>query len=331
MNLFTYTVDDVMANLNHAPDLYENFKRLQESNAHVRQLILSSTGEIYLPHTFKVIGDPRVCVANALTELWFYAKDKNRIDGEDKSSILNAPYSGLLCASSELITAVEELNSIKQDFKRCIVALRDEDKKKKVKFQFTGYIKNDPLYQEAMRRAGISGLNLTACYRQIRVLDQNLHSVRWIWQRNPKSVEKRRVKDLLDSLGNNAYGGKPDIRGMLQRILSSMNPTDYVAEVKSKNPKLRANLTYLAEGANYNLAERKSIACSGILLTPGEHLPPNIAWKDKPVPLSTEGGALESSIKERWTTESIVEDQPFVKETKLHFYKPGHMPVDGDK
>jgi hypothetical protein len=305
-----------MPNLNLVTELYSTFQSLQEANARVRNLILSSSGDIYLPHTFKVVGDARLCVANALTELWFYSADNDRMHGD--AIAVNVPYSGLLCASAELITAAHSLNVAKAAFKQCVVALRDEDKQKNIKFQFVGYMKNDSHYQEAMRRAGIGGLNLMACYRQVKVLDEDLKAVRWVWQIKPKSIEKKKVQDLLDSLDSNAYAGKNDIREMLKRILSGLKPTDYVAEIKAKSPKLRANLTYLAEGADPSSAVRKSIACSGILLTPSDRLPPNIAWKDRP----------DDKTKGRWTTSSTIEAEPFVPATKLHFYREGCMPSD---
>lgn len=312
-----------MANLNTVTLLYETFKQLNEHNQRVRELILASTGEIYLPHTFKPLGDARSCVASALTDIWFTPQDKNRVKDDAAPIINNVPHSGLLCASAELIAAVEDLNRAKANFKTCVVALRDADTKNNVKFQFTGYMKNDPVYQEAMRRVGIGGLDLVACYRNIKVLDENLHAVRWVWQIKPKGIEKRQVQDLLKSLENNAYSGegKSDIREMLFRILSGMNPTDYVAEVKSKLPKLRANLVYLATGADPSTAIRKPIACSGVLLTRGERLPPNIAWKDMP----------DRSTKERWSSSSTIEPEPFVAKTKLHFYKDGCMPSPAKK
>lgn len=289
-----------MANFAPVSGLYDSFNRLSKFNALVSELISTSTLPIWFPPG-ETIGQSNALVsAKSLTEMWL-------LTNEEKMHQVHYPMSGLVCANREMLEAICQLNDAKDAFKNVIVKIRSGSKHK---FDFEGQLVSDPEFKGIMNQRGLSRIDLMACYRKIRILPEKTSAVSWSWAFKPAGVEKILVSDLIDVVRAGKYG---DSDYML-RVLNSMNMNDYVAEKKSKPAQLKVNIRLDSDS---EFTEWHPFACSGIMVLQSEEMLPSksIIWR-----------SIDDSKKRGSRSDSILEKNPFVPNTKLYLYRPGHMP-----
>lgn len=290
-----------MANVNAVSGLYNAFQDLTRSNLVVREMINNSPLPVWLPPHYTGCPSPTQTCSTLLTELW-------NLDPHEQVERSTYPPSGLICASPQLIVAIQDLNSAKNRFKATIKGIRTSKKK----FNFEGKLKEDPEFKEVMYKKGLSRIDLMACYRQIRVLPPNVQAVSWSWALQAASVEKIRVSDLIDRLCSGTYGQDD----YMLNSLANMNPNDFIVERKKKSPQLKVNIKIVGNEDSDSDGWFSS-ACSGVMVIQ-EHALPNpagIIWRDE-----------KDSVKRGSRCKSVFEDDPFIRDTKLYLYKPGLMP-----
>ncbi len=288
-----------MANLDGITKFRMSFKALAEINAVVRARLAQCDGQLFLPHSYEAPANVRVVIADEMTRLFH----KNVGDAE-------VPRSGVLCIDESLVPDIQKLTDAKADFKKNVQALRGPTKKYNNDVEEA--LAKDKEFVDEMRRAGLSRLDLTACYRTIRVLPNNVHSLRWSWGTTHRGVHMVEVRELKDRLKDDPS----DIADMVLKAIQGMKDKECVAEIKKKNPRLMANIV-LTDG------ERDQVACSGVMVMPCKKLPPVMAWRDLP-------GDDDRKIKNRPKDKSI-EDTPIYEKSPFYFYLPGKMPEKKEK
>src|SRR5690554_674075 len=92
-------------------------------------------------------------------------------------------YAGIVCASDETVSIVEQLNETKAHFKETILKIRNLASGKPVGSRET-------VLKKALKSAGIQTLNLRECYRQIRVMPPQLESMSWTWATSHARIQK---------------------------------------------------------------------------------------------------------------------------------------------
>lgn len=289
-----------MANFAPVSGLYDSFTRLSKLNTLVSDLLSSSTLPVWFPPGDPIGESCQVVSAKSLTKMWLLSND-------EKIQQALYPMSGLVCANKEMLEAIHELNEAKNAFKDLIVKIRAGSKHK---FDFEGQLLADPEFKGIMNQRGLSRIDLMACYRKIRVLPENTSAVSWSWAFKPASVEKILVADLIDVVRAGRYGESD----YMLRILNTMNMNDYIAEKKSKPAQLKVNIQLDSDS---EFSEWHPFACSGIMVLQSEEMlpPKSVTWR-----------SINDSKKRGSRCISILENDPFIPNTKLYLYRPGLMP-----
>lgn len=272
------------------------FKELAEQAFAVRGDLARMEGALFLPHSYLAPANVRNLIAGELTRL--FHKD---------AGYPEVPRSGVLCINDDLATKIRSLNSAKDSFCEAVKVLRGPNQKYNHSIE-EALIKDEAFVAE-MKRAGLARLDLISCYRAIRVLPPDIHSLRWSWGTTHRGVHKLKISDLRARLKEDPS----DIAEMVLSATAWMNDSDYVAEIKKKNERLMANLV-LENG------DRTQVVCSGVMMFPGETLPPVMAWRDLPA-------KTRRSPKKR-PEDTTIEQEPIFEKSPYHFYLPGKMPHD---
>ncbi len=288
-----------MANLDGITQFRLAFKALAEINRTVRARLAQCEGQLFLPHSYQAPANVRAFIADEMTRLFH----KNVGDAE-------VPRSGLLCIDDSQVPDIQKLTDAKGEFKKAVTNLRGEGKKYNNNVEEA--LAKDKEFVDEMRRAGLSRLDLTACYRTIRILPNNIHSLRWSWGTTHRGVHIVEVRELRERLKEDTT----DIADMVLKAIQGMRETDFIAEIKKKHPRLMANIV-LTNG------ERTQVACSGVMVLPCEKLPSVMAWRDMPKD-------EDRKIKNR-PADKTIEDNAIYEESPFHFYLPGKMPKEKRK
>lgn len=285
-----------MANLNYISQFRLAFKDLAERCIVVREELSRTEGALFLPHSYLQPAGVRQVIAEELTRLFHRGEN-----------CLEAPRSGVMCIDGNVAAEIDHLNRVKSHFCESVKALRGPGQK--YNHSIEDALQKDAAFVAEMRRAGLSRLDLIACYRTIRILPSNIHSLRWSWGTTHRGVHKLKVADLRERLKDDGS----TIAQMVLEATAAMADTDYVAEIKKKNERLMANLV-LEDG------ERTQVVCSGVMMLPGERLPPVMAWRDLP--------ARSNRVSKKRPDDTTIEPQPIFEKSPYHFYLPGKMPSD---
>jgi len=274
-------------------------------------MIAQSESALFLPHTYTPAGNKYKRVAESLTQMW--NPDIKPGETEDKSIY---PPTGLLCVDDVLAQEIRELNDLKNKFREVVLKLRKKGTKG-FKLQIDAAIKEDPNFKETMYRKGLSRINLINTYRNIQVIDYEIESMRWSWQKSAKGIEAIMVKDAIEKLEE--LDGNSDTFNPLKHALYSLPPNEYLAEMRKKPPRMIANVVkILSDGQK----EKKALACSGVIIYLSDELPKNISWKDMPP-----DDRSINTVSDR----AAIEPDPITVGSFLHRYRPGRSPKKLEK
>lgn len=292
-------------------ELNECFKSLSAQNSKVREMIAQSESALFLPHTYTPTGNKYKRVAESLTQMW--NPDTKPGETEDKSIY---PPTGLLCVDDVLAQEIRKLNDLKNKFREAVLKLRKKGTKG-FKLQIDAAIKEDPNFKETMYRKGLSRINLINTYRNIQVIDYEIESIRWSWQKSAKGIEAIMVKDAIEKLEE--LDGNSDTFNPLKHALYSLPPNEYLAEMRKKPPRMIANVVkILSDGQK----QKKALACSGVIIYLSDGLPKNISWKDMPP-----DDRSINTVSDR----AAIEPDPITDGSFLHRYRPGRSPKKLEK
>lgn len=253
-------------------------------------------------------GGERDAVIKSLTQIW------NLEAGEQ---IIEA---GLICAPDNVIQCVHQLNIAKAAFKETVIAIRHSDGAAAnnnnltlvVDRHVTRGIKKSSIgrgeeLKVAMNSAQINRLDLIRCYRQIRVLPDDLESISWTWARTHTASEPISLDEavkLAEQLS------KPETQKIALDLLGKLPPGVKLTLRKRLPNQLRANIVYLEDGDR----KRKPVTISGIVISSNKTVPKYV-WRPDPGPRD------DSDTSDRLTRmDSRINPEPYVSALNIHLY-----------
>ncbi len=195
---------------------------------------------------------------------------------------------GVLCVSPASIDLTTTVNAARCNLKKAAQLLREKIKQRKRDInQVIKHVCMEPLglrspsrekaFNTYLKQLGLSRIDLTHCYAQIRVLPTHTRSVSWSWNRRHSASQKFTQADVMRLIEQ-----EPDENTKDTLIdLVAQVPSDHILIRKRfLQPTLIANLVYhdWDSGTDYR---RKTVNVSGILLSPDNELP-MLKWREKP-------------------------------------------------
>lgn len=256
-------------------DVAAGFDVLKSASVSFEECLAHSEAPITLPGLEKQHqGVARAAVAKELCLLWL--PDPN--DQDPPLGVLD-DYgfdisSGLIVCDDELKLGAERLNAAKASFYDAMMALRDALKLlqgtqiNNYRYLQAVLAKRDQRLGEELSKLGLARLDLTACYRRIRILPNTLRSISWTWARRHTAVKDISYKELIKLIESEIAG---DTKEQLIKIVASLPESTHFARKFDKRNQLRANLTYL-DGT-----KRNQIQISGVCLVE-DRMPAIVRW-----------------------------------------------------
>ncbi len=289
---------------NHISDLLHSYNEMDSTRkALARSIRNEAPQEMFLPTYVGPADEQGQAVIKSLIEIWNIDSKEVRINA------------GLLCASDNVIDRALALNEAKKCFQQAVAAIRalspDSAKRSGIdKLALRALADQHGRSKElkkALASARISRLNLTHCYRQIRVLPSKLESISWTWAKSHSDIKEVSMDQALE-LADTLLAEETRQRAF-EALNATANTDAIFAQKKDKSNQLRANIVFEEDG----LRKRKSVTISGIVLCPSTTLP-RCVWRDNPGLLDIETDRLTRSDKR-------IESEPFIKELRLYRYK----------
>jgi len=288
----------------HIEELLCSYKTLELNRKALATSILNEAPQAMVLPTYvgNISGEPQAA-AESLTEIWNLDPGETRADA------------GLLCASGLVIEKTVDLNESKKRFQQAVAVIRalssDAAKKSSIdKLMLRALSDNlgrSEELKQALANAHISRLNLTRCYRQIRILPPKLESISWTWAKSHSEIKEVSMTQALEMADN--LLSEETRRQTIAALNSITNKHEIFAHKKDKPNQLRANIVFDDDG----LRKRKAITISGIVLCPDPALP-RYVWRDNPALVGFETDRLTRSDKR-------IESEPFIQVLHLHRYK----------
>ncbi|QFT57134.1 hypothetical protein [Microbulbifer sp. THAF38] len=287
-------------------ELYETYQALAEACLVVKGSVRSDQDRypVYVP-TFgfneedHVSYDAREAAIKSMTQLFII----------DKSESI--PEAGIVCASPNTVTAVDQLNTAKVAFKDAVMAIRKFQKQTDTavsristlirnKVEEDGY--RSAALKKAMSTAGITALDLKRCYANIRIMPPSLDVFSWTWATNHTRTQKVSVDQAVEM----AKKLSDENSKVALDLLGRCNPGEILVRKTQLANQLRANYAYKEAGK----VIRKSCPISGIVIAQQERMPRKL-WRENP-------GKREDL--DRLQRESGIEQQAFITSLNLHRY-----------
>lgn len=213
-------------------------------------------------------------------------------------------YAGIVCASGETVSIVEQLNETKAHFKETILKIRNLASGKPVGSRET-------VLKKALKSAGIQTLDLRECYRQIRVMPPQLESMSWTWATSHARIQKLTFDEAVAMAEGLRDRDEELAETALDILRRRCAPDELLVRRITLPNQLRANYSYLENGE----IQRKSCPISGVAIAQQKMLP-RMAWRENPV--------SRKEVPIRLQRESKIEPEPVIQSLSIHRYVRGH-------
>lgn len=231
---------------------------------------------------------------DVLTDLWYH---------EDQDGRETRVYPGLIALSREQMTFANEINLLKDEFRKAVHRIKDSDDKnwREIQSQLARrYLSlNDSLSKEGLHR-----LHLKQVFRHIPLVVRRPEKVGFSWYtsgRSIKKITKQEAYDLLCKLNTDAT----HIKIQIER-LSSLPDNEPLARVQNQAPVLRANMVFTdKKRRSMNVSLPLMFPSEGKRILPTFNLPPVEPPKQRQ-------RLVRSDIK--------IEDDPFLPSIRVHRY-----------
>ncbi len=251
---------------------------------------------VWLPDTKPDVA--RELAIEAVSELYLGERGRPR------------PVSGIICISEKTATLAKAVNEAKAALADCVHALKpkpDERKTRKVTLHKLLTEEKGELYvrdrrvQDALRDARFADIDLTAAYRQLRILN-NVDAISFSWQTKRREVISLEPREAI-ALAEKRLSG--DELQMALRILAQYRHP--VARVRNKSQaQLKANVYFFERGER----KRVLIPTAAPVLVVGAEIPV-CRW---PGPLEAQVPGLPRQHSQR------IADQPLIPALSLYPY-----------
>lgn len=290
-------------------DLHRAFDHLEEAGAALATLIRQEQLPFIYPNSNEAKSDAelREEIIAAIT----------RVSKNDELQTYKEV--GLVCASPATVVAVEDYNNAKTSFQEAVKVVREFDEGSKTRMDLLidramkKEGKSEPL-QRTLSSARLLGIDLLRCYAQVRVLPQNLSSIRWTWASRHSAIEKvthAQATAMAEVLEVEAQ------RSTALSLLGLISADEILVTVKHLPPQLRANLVYTEIDVKSKLHEvmRKLVTISGFVICQDSKLPRKYLWRDAPEP------PPEDAPERKKRIDINIVPEPYIQVLKLHRYK----------
>lgn len=279
---------------------------LNKQVSSVKKMLRADLGWIMLPSEF--MGDGRKeakdVVLSSVCDI-----DIDKTLGRFFYGIAHIPQS-----RSEHIVA---LNEAKAAFKSVIQMIRDNQPKRERNYSLAKLLLEDksrycrdPKVQSALKKVGFATLDLTSCYKPIRILPAPLDVVSWTWQARRREVISMTKPEML------AYANKILSGDALEITLNQVNSLEsgyYYARVRTQNiPQLKSNYCLVQDGVKKKKWEM--VSATNVFLTVDPNIPRCVFGK-RP-------NGVNEFRKARF--DKTIEEKPVIPSLNIHDYLPGH-------
>ena len=283
--------------------LLDAYNQLEQARGQFLQTIQQDTLPYFIPPHPHSTSPLRQEGIESAAILWNTDDDSQRIKA------------GILCASANTLFAAEQFNDAKTHFKDAILRIRKASKDTKSRFDhlveriYSQEAERSNDIKLAMKRLGISRLDLERCYSHIRIMPPHLDAISWSWKRSNIDAH-RMTRDKAIELAENL--SNPETRRVVTTILSDLSPKEELVQMRQTPNQLIANLTW----KEADQIKRKAVGISGIVLCQEKSLP-RYVWRDDPGPID------ETNRTRLKRMDATIEEEPFIHILRLHRYKEG--------
>ena len=199
---------------------------------------------------------PNLCsIASSLSDYFYQDGDDGRVTSQCCAVIYGV-------SNAELMA----LNEAKDNFKALITSYRAQYPKETNSWQRSLFATHS-LARQSLSNAALGRLNLKACWRRVRVIDQPVTSVSYAWYKSGRSIKRIDYQQVIDRLE------KLDRQGInIQQAwsaLAGISPTTELCIVQKQAPLIRANVR-LGNG------EMTAFNCSTPIFLTAQDFPPLI-------------------------------------------------------
>lgn len=215
---------------------------------------------------------------------------------------------GLVAASAETVTRIDELNRVKELFKRAILALKAAkgNHAEILNRQFEGLLpQRDELVASKLARMGLARLHLKQCYRKIPYFTRQPLKVSWTWA-NTRSIIKITVADAEKLLLKHTMD-----EGIIRQLglLRALPSNEKLAIIQELAPHLRANVVLPANHSMQRVMVKGPIPIF------------YVSEDNTQLPQITPAGLKRGKNKERLTRNDVkINPEPFLPAIHAHRY-----------
>ena len=234
--------------------------------------------------------EPFLCSLTSSLSDYFYR------DGDDGRA--TSQCCGVICGANN--AEIVALNEAKDSFKALIANYRAQYPKETKSWQRSVFATHSDARQ-SLADSAHGRLNLKACWRRVRVIDQPVKSISYAWYKNGRSIKRVDYQQVVDRLERLDRQGV-DIQ-QAWSTLAGISSTTELCIVQKQAPLIRANVR-LGNG------EMIAFNCSTpIFLTAQDFLP-----VIKPLPPSDEHAPRKSRSDQR------IDSVPLIPMLRVHRY-----------
>jgi len=149
---------------------------------------------------------------------------------------------GIMAASAETISMLDELNTAKESFKKAMLTMKSAKVSPSHEYLSKNFEEllpqREPGVAQNMSRMGLSRLHLKQCYRRIPLLKHRPKKISWTWA-NTRSIKKITVEQAEQMLLKHTLDSGIE---MQLKLLQGISPSEPLAIVQELAPHLRANI-----------------------------------------------------------------------------------------
>ncbi|GGX51215.1 DNA replication terminus site-binding protein [Saccharospirillum salsuginis] len=273
--------------------LFDHFERMRRSiSAFARSVDQYDSAHWIAPWAGSVRAPD---LEDLLLDLWYQ---------EDQDGRETRIYPGLIALNREQITLAAEVNMAKDQFRKVVHAMKEEDSVRWREIQGQLARRYQGL-NEAMSREGLSRLHLKQVFRHMPLVVKRPDRVGLSWYTSGRSIQRITKQEAWDRL-TQLNTESAHIRIQMER-LSALPDNEPLARVQRQAPVLRANLVF-ADG------RRKSMNVSLPLLFPSQgvnELP------DFSVPPATPPNERQRLVR----SDNKLEEEPWLPSIRVHRYR----------
>ena len=220
----------------HLAELLQSFEALTFQKQTVFKLLCDTDLEkVWIPDDYILKGhNELVRTCSEIATRLFYYEERNHKD---------AIPVGLFIVDEATVVEIEKLNGLKLSFKAAVAKF-----KKKEKFRSLGVLLDraysdnpvrDPAIKTALKTMNLTRLDLKCAYRKIRILDENIKSLRWSKEGRHLAttpLNRAELTEMIEQL--------PEDSKQASMLTLMENNDKHFAQVKEATKRYMCNLTW---------------------------------------------------------------------------------------